>query len=350
MECSDGSEPVGWHDEGWAYASSGTRKVPGVPNASGINKRTCRGILKCECRNETGKYTCLTRPVTGTAGFKKQLLETCPMCHHIRTHISCSAYELKYHYTRPSDSVERLVRHHFGRHNHEHPPAKSLSSTDRNELDELVRKNPKATAFQHRVGAEHGMRPLSLINPVLSDPRKARHEVEKSKQRIGLPSTQAGAGSTGFIERMQSLNDRFSTPWIVDSQFIGRTYVSLQTPFMRSTLLRESVMSWSRDSPHSDSRHGIISDSSFDFFDSGYLLSSYVYSVLLLRWVPVMYTWMGSQDADHHVPHFGHLISAICSVVSPAAPIQDHILASVSETLKNMSQKLNECNRFWTIL
>ncbi|KAJ7108282.1 hypothetical protein C8R44DRAFT_597626, partial [Mycena epipterygia] len=56
---------------------------------------------------------------------------------------------------------------------------------------------------------------------------------------------------------------------------------------------------------------GVITDGTHDFFKQGILLTSLVFSQVLFRWVVVLYTWIGNQDLEHHVPHFKQLVQIL---------------------------------------
>ncbi|KAJ7846161.1 hypothetical protein B0H13DRAFT_1646889 [Mycena leptocephala] len=78
---------------------------------------------------------------------------------------------------------------------------------------------------------------------------------------------------------------------------------------MRDVLLRDSVQSWHAENLEAESgRHGIITDGTHDFFKQRILLTLLVFSQILLRWVVVLYTWIGAQDQEHHLPHFKQLV------------------------------------------
>ncbi|KDQ63177.1 hypothetical protein JAAARDRAFT_694414 [Jaapia argillacea MUCL 33604] len=309
FECTVKEEPAGWNDEGWAFWSSGARRNLDIipPDANSVNKRICRGVWRCGCRNQD-EYCRFVWPKTNINAFKKQAKEICPICHETLTLIPCDAFMIAYDYVRP-DGVRRLVRHHQGIHKHPKPPTKTLSAAEREALDHAVQHNPQATALQHRVGPERTQVPITSINPILSDPRKARYEVDKSKVRVGLsdaPSSDNKLSVTKLIELLKS------------------------TPFMREELLADAVSSWGQEHTSTEtSRHGIITDGSHDFFMDGVLLSSFVYSTILLRWVPVLYTWIGNLDAEHHIPHFLLLITAIAGTVAPGIEVGDYILSNI---------------------
>ncbi|KAJ7116195.1 hypothetical protein C8R43DRAFT_902422 [Mycena crocata] len=315
LECTVGQEPVGWNDQGWKWRSSGARRN-GVPeNALKVNKRYCLGVFHCSCIGPDGLPRRFFRPKNDAKARGKQHNETCHICHSTLVYVSCDCTLIYYQY-KDDDGTTHAVRHHIGRHSHARPPLKQLAAREVEALDLQVRQNPQSTAQQMRAGADKSQVPLGEIATLLLDPRKARSEVDKSKVRQGIidaPATRLGGFQ--FLSTFRTLKESFEVPWITDFDFLNREFVCMQTPFMRDVLLRESVESWHAENLQAESgRHGVITDGTHDFFDQGILLTSLVFSQVVLRWVVVMYTWIGMQDTDHHRPHFKQLIQVIAEI------------------------------------
>ncbi|KAJ7732048.1 hypothetical protein DFH07DRAFT_781036 [Mycena maculata] len=305
LECTYGQEPVGWDDQGWKWRSSGSRRK-GVPeSATNVDKRLCLGVFRCGCTDNTGAPSRFFRPKSATKARNRQHTETCDICRTNLVHIPIL----------DDEQNPKVVRHHLGRHDHPRPPLTKLSASEAEALDLQVRQNPQATAQQLRVGAGATQLPLGAINPILSNPRKARHEVEQSKVRQDI--IPAATRNSGFqlLESFSALKNSFAIPWIVEAELLGRQYICMQTPFMRDVLLRDSVQSWHAENLEAESgRHGVITDGTHNFFKQGILLTSLVFSPILFRWVVVLYTWIGSQDQEHHIPHFKQLVQVIAEI------------------------------------
>ncbi|KAJ6463160.1 hypothetical protein C8R47DRAFT_1225277 [Mycena vitilis] len=272
LECTLGQQPFGWDDEGWQWRSSGARRI-GIPTASKVDKRY-----------------------------------------------------------RDDDGNTKAVRHHVGRHSHAHPPVKRLAEKDVEALDFQVLHNPQATAQQLRAAAAPGQVPLGDINPILMDARKARSEVEKSKMRQQLIPSGARNSGFQFLESFSALKNSFETPWIVEAELLDRQFICMQTPFMRDVLLRDSVQSWHAENLEAESgRHGMLTDGTFDYFKQGVLLTSLVFSQVLFRWVVVLYTWIGGQDQEHHLPHFKQLIQVVAEICTKGLgfTFDDRIFSSI---------------------
>ncbi|KAJ6468148.1 hypothetical protein C8R47DRAFT_990106 [Mycena vitilis] len=330
LECTLGQQPFGWDDEGWQWRSSGARRI-GIPTASKVDKRVCLGVFHCGCKNAEGLPSRFFRPKTAKNSRDKQHSETCPICRSKLVYVTCEC-TLTYYQYRDDDGNTKAVRHHVGRHSHAHPPVKRLAEKDVEALDFQVLHNPQATAQQLRAAAAPGQVPLGDINPILMDARKARSEVEKSKMRQQLIPSGARNSGFQFLESFSALKNSFETPWIVEAELLDRQFICMQTPFMRDVLLRDSVQSWHAENLEAESgRHGMLTDGTFDYFKQGVLLTSLVFSQVLFRWVVVLYTWIGGQDQEHHLPHFKQLIQVVAEICTKGLgfTFDDRIFSSI---------------------
>ncbi|KAJ7347295.1 hypothetical protein DFH08DRAFT_809053 [Mycena albidolilacea] len=101
---------------------------------------------------------------------------------------------------------------------------------------------------------------------------------------------------------------------------------------MCDVLLRDSVQSWHAEHLEAESgRHGVITDVTHDFFKQEILLTSLVFSQVLLRWVVILYTWIGGQDQDHHLPHFKQLVHVIAEICMKGTGLtfDDHLFSTI---------------------
>ncbi|KAJ6611621.1 hypothetical protein B0H10DRAFT_1952936 [Mycena sp. CBHHK59/15] len=286
LECTVGNEPQGWDDEGWKWCSSGARRT-GLPTAAfKVDKHVFLGVFHCACNDADGLPCCFFRPKTDKAARVKQNNEICPIC---RSQL--------YHNEQGNSNA---VRQHVGRHAHACPPLKRLAAIEVEALDIQVIRNPQATAQQLRAAAALGQTPIGHINPILMDPRKTHSEVEKSKVRQQLVPSAARNSGFQFLESFTALKNSFETPWIVEADLLDRQFICMQTPFMRDVLLRDWFSRGMRR----------IWKLKVDV-TQGILLTSLAFSQVLFRWVVVLYTWIGGQDQDNHLPHFKQLVQVI---------------------------------------
>lgn len=58
-------------------------------------------------------------------------------------------------------------------------------------------------------------------------------------------------------------------------------------------------------------RGGLLSDVTYKFFATGYLLSTSMYSKVLKRWTPIQLTWIKGLTTAHYQSHFQTLLKQI---------------------------------------
>ncbi|KAG8930848.1 hypothetical protein FRC01_002192 [Tulasnella sp. 417] len=103
--------------------------------------------------------------------------------------------------------------------------------------------------------------------------------------------------------------DGFNTSFIVESCLIGLSQIIvMQTPFMAHCLIKENIESWKLEThPEESGRHGFVTDGAHKFWQKGLLATTCSFSSTLKRWVPVVFSWMGTQDTNTYAIHFYHL-------------------------------------------
>ncbi|KAJ7200970.1 hypothetical protein C8J57DRAFT_1486534 [Mycena rebaudengoi] len=307
LECTTGQEPMGWDDEGWKWRSTGSRKGGLPADASRVDKRVCLGVFHCSCIGSDGLPNRFYRPKSAKGARDKQHEDICHICRRNLIHVPCSATLIYYQYVNDT-GVSQAVRQHTGNHSHSRPPVTKLSQNELEALDQQIS--------------------IGEIAPILLNSRKARHEVEKSKvrQQILAPPSSRNSGFQ-LLQSFSSLKESFETPWIVKADLLDRQFICMQTPFMRDVLLRDSVQSWHTENLEPESgRHGIITDGTHDFFKEGVLLTSLVFSQVVLRWVVVL-MW----TTIH--PHFSQLVNVIAEICTAGLgyTFDDQLFSAVKE-------------------
>ncbi|KAH9891606.1 hypothetical protein C8Q73DRAFT_782313 [Cubamyces lactineus] len=231
----------------------------------------------------------------------------------------------------PRDGEVYDVWEHSGKHEHPRPPYDGyLTKAEEVALDLQIRRRPDATAHQLRTGdSAPGSVPLAVISPALSDPQRARYQVNKGRERLDLRQT-ASKGGGPLLHALGDLNKTFGSPFLVDSGFVDRAYFVMQSPFMR-LIINEAVDDWLdpiRPGPE-DSRHGVVTDGDHTFFRDGLLMTSCAFSTTLSAWVPVLYSWIDGQSAEDHRLHFRQLNKAIMECAGDR--FDSKLLASVMD-------------------
>ncbi|KAF9547410.1 hypothetical protein CPC08DRAFT_648784, partial [Agrocybe pediades] len=300
----------------WQWRSTG----PIHRDGRQIELRLCLGVILC---TECGRPY---RPKTDAGARKLQLRETCTgpkdsgnsrpasgngsrkgkgtLCGKPLYHVECSSART-HHYKLKRNNRWFYVWEHFGVHEHAKPPKGRLTAEEDAAVDAQVAIRPNASVHEYRTGdTVQGSIPIGRIAPSLADPRIARYQVEKSRNRLGLEGPRAGKGLVGLLGSVSDLNERFPTPFMIDSAFHGPTYIVFRTPFMLR-MLQECVNSWGDTTEVA--RHGMVTDGDHTFFKDGVLNVTCVFSNVLSAWTPVLYTWILGLDTEHHRPHFHHI-------------------------------------------
>ncbi|KAI0085310.1 hypothetical protein BDY19DRAFT_996853 [Irpex rosettiformis] len=286
----------------WVTRSTGYRANA---EAGRAERRGCLGVLQCD--------TCLSlkRPNTQKDSLGAQIAANCSRrrCPNPQLrHIQCQAYTLQW-MVKDDTGDTILVWEHYGEHHHPRPPGGPLSNEEQDKLDAQVSLRPDASTHQLRTGTiTRGSVPLADITPVLANPRRARTEVAKSRDRLGL-QPESHKGGVGFLKSIGTLFDEtIREPFLLSSGMVCPAYVTVQTAFMRE-VLADAVRDWLQAAAIGPDagRHGCVTDGDHSFFTQGNLITTCMFSSTMNQWVPVLYTWMLHMDTDHYFVHFQQL-------------------------------------------
>ncbi|KAJ7130567.1 hypothetical protein C8R44DRAFT_906239 [Mycena epipterygia] len=251
-------------------------------------------------------------------------------------HEGYAAEARSFHYTINRNGTSILIWEHSGDHStHDRPPGGLISKHEEDKVDVQVLRKHEANAHELRTGdTGPGSIPLPDISATLANPRAARYPVGQSQVRLGI-ATGSLKGGLALMSSFADLRKRLPTAFIVDSSLSGPVYITLQTPFM-DEIIRESVESWILDLAEGPNaaRHGIVVDGDHSFFRQGPLLASCAFSMTSNEWVPMLYTWINSQDIIHHRPHFAHIFKAVMdfSAAQRGAHAEEYADAIISIT------------------
>jgi hypothetical protein len=199
-------------------------------------------------------------------------------------------------------------------------------------VDQQVKQNPTSSVHRLRVGGlAQASQPLSNISPALVDPRRARYQVSQSQERLGVKPSRASTGGVALLDTLTFLNSELGEEFFVDSGLHSSGFLQFQTAWMKE-MVQEAVSDWEDMDPRTDGRHGFITDGNHSFFKGdGVLLTTTVFSRVLQKWVPVLYTWVQSIDAQHHRPHFRRISSIVIQrLINSSLPFDPKYFAHVS--------------------
>ncbi|OAV85246.1 hypothetical protein PTTG_30668, partial [Puccinia triticina 1-1 BBBD Race 1] len=224
------------------------------------------------------------------------------------------------------DSVAVRIDHHLpsgwgilrhkGVHPHPWPVAKKPDPLAKEELKEEIKKNPKAGALKLKMGKPTD--PHSAFGSVVSI-----HESYQNRDRLayyrrcilaelGLAPDKLGAGvGDKFILDMFGWASRGL--WIISSSFMPKAeHFTFQTKWMSDRLL-------ARDKDNKVYSGGLISDVTYRYFETGYLLTTSMFCEDLKRWIPIQLTWIRGLSEQYYKIHFATLFRQfLAAPITPA--------------------------------
>ncbi|KAJ3519178.1 hypothetical protein NMY22_g13323 [Coprinellus aureogranulatus] len=285
--------------------AGGSRKWQGDSKAQ---MSECLGLFWCtKCRVPF-------RPKTKDPDRKAQLTDFCIECGDGRLTASTPQCPARtYTYTYHDVDEEYRVWEHVGFHNHPRPPDDGyFSSREKVQIVDVVQRNPTTNAARLRKhgGDAPGSQPLTKVSRALHDQNRLRYQKSLAQQKLGFTSNVVVKGGFSFLSKLFHLNSTLDEPFIVDSGFHDICFFQMQTQYMRDAIAR-TVDDWLKMDPKKDTKHGLITDGNHSFYKTGVLLTTGIFDLKTLVWIPVLYTWVHDVDEAHHLPHFRKLNSII---------------------------------------
>ncbi|OAV86530.1 hypothetical protein PTTG_29854, partial [Puccinia triticina 1-1 BBBD Race 1] len=263
----------------------------------------CLGVLRC---NQDGcDYA--GPPPTGH-GKIEEFLSSNPTCKGLSGRCpgkiyweSCSDTHCRFDYHKKTGWG--LLRHR-GFHNHQWPSSKKPDPLTKKDLTETVKNNPKATALQLKIGniTAPGEPTTSVVNihESLGNSDRLRHLRQQILQQMDFGSSKGGDGGNKFM------HDLFE--WQLNGMDIisiackrGEEHITFQTNWMSQRLFDRSEEGGKLYSG------GLISDVTYRFFASGYLLTTSMYCDDIGRWIPVQLSWIRGLSEAYYTIHFSIL-------------------------------------------
>ncbi|CAA7271430.1 unnamed protein product [Cyclocybe aegerita] len=296
----------------WATKTNGTRlgDIFALTWEGGKKSvRKCLGIIECDnpdCR-------IIIRPRTHPKPLQAQLQQSCK-CGAVLYHERCSVHETLWKW------AEGIHWTNSGAHKHPRPTHMlHLSGEEKNRFQDLVQAHPT-------VG------PLGLIVgvPGINGPGKSVTEISDifwnadrvSKERSKIKQG-ADVGGDGFIAAFKKLEEDHPE-FVVSSTFGIVTVVSLQTPFMRSLLVRDTTLEEPVNGTVNDATHGWWSER------NALLIVTSVYDVKTQSWSPSLFSYSNGARTLHFKYHFVALFQGIAEEAdSRGIDIEDRLFAGV---------------------
>lgn len=145
--------------------------------------------------------------------------------------------------------------------------------------------------------------------------------VRKEKQKVKKTEPHGGDSFVSEFAKFSAEHKGF----VIHSKLDEVTVISLQTPFMRSQLVKDYIL----DEPV----NGLVSDAAHGWWRerTSLLIVSSCYCSELLCWVPGVFSYSNGASAEHYKYHFLAVFhSMACEALEQQKEISDRMFAGVS--------------------
>jgi hypothetical protein len=298
----------------WTWNSLKVTKVAGEGHLK-CNWRKCMGVIRCSA------VSCqrLVRPQTTDARLREQLKRLCHKCNQPLLHVPCDA---RSKIITNSDTLERTFAH-IGTHRHLRPPHLHIDPAALKTFNAVIQANPRATPAQLAAGTTLSSgapgAPVSEIDPALVNRGRVRYQ-----RRAALSSSHVRGPKSGgdkFLEDYHKFLDA-NPDWVIDTKMeSGLFLVTLQSAYMKSRLLKETVKT--------EAVNGFVTDACHGFFKDGLLFVTSTYVPDLRMWTPVLMAYSRGEDMMHYRQYFRLFMESMLNALGNKE-LRDEMVAQVS--------------------
>lgn len=209
----------------------------------------------------------------------------------------------------PMSGLDLLIEFR-GFHVHNPPPNAKLNREQTEKLTTIMQHQSNATASQLQQRAILHLDGTSSsvldINPTLVNTGKLQYHCKKISQQLN-PRSEGASEVNSFLSQWRKLQQDFPG-WIQSSNFqAGEEIVVMQSPAM--------ALLYSAFDVRTGDQNGYVTDAAHAFFKDGLLLVTCAFNEILLRWVPVVFSYMGSHTKEAYAAHFRVLMKTIKQLV-----------------------------------
>ena len=271
--------------------------------------RKCLGVIECD----NPICTIITHPQTTSQWIANQLGKSCK-CGSVLSRQRC---EVVSHLWKWSGGIHYLNQ---GFHVHCRPThLLHLHANEQQEFIELVKANPKSGPLQLIVGVP-GLEGPGKSAADISDVLLNADRVSKERQKVKRGKVQSADGLIAAFSKfaLERLN------FVIHSHLGEQTVICLQTPFMRSQLVKNSHLEGAINRTVNDAAHGWWKE------HNSLLMVSLTYCPDLLCWVPGVLSYMNGASSAHFEHHFLAVFQSIAhEAESHNIVVVDEIFAGV---------------------
>ncbi|KAH7874864.1 uncharacterized protein C8R40DRAFT_1237469 [Lentinula edodes] len=297
----------------WATKSNTTRSRNSSVGSSTIaggkilNKK-CLGVLICTVEG----CQFIGRPQVESAGLQKQLSARC-YCGGQLKHDHCSSRSYLITWGQQDGDISTTQYRYINGTAHTHsrlPGVVRTTAAEDQRFRTVYENRPNATSTQLMVGAPapQGFGPSAAdLGQKFSQRAYTSYRLNQEKKKDGNGPTSA----FGNLQNLQKWKGKHSTVPCKDYVSSDIVCISLQTEWMQQQTLPDM-------SDVGDPLHGLLSDAAHKYWEdpNGRLIVTSIYSPLIEKWVPVLFTYANGATIAHYEYHFLILIEGIAATVT----------------------------------
>jgi hypothetical protein len=294
-----------------------------TPAGGKVTNKKCLGVLECQ---ECGA---ITRPQVNFNGLQKQLSTPCTVigCGGAQKHVPCLSRSYLIQYGQIGDDTMTSRYHYINGTDHMHsriPTVARTTAYEDKKFQAAYENCPRATATQMMAGAPAP----KGFGPGAAELGQKFANRDYTGYRLRWEQKKDGNGLLSAFGTFNKLgNWKQQHPSVLCKEFISDNMVclSLQTEWMRQQAIPNMS---SVDSP----LHGILSDAAHKYWEdpNGRLIVSSVFSPVIQKWVPLLFTYANGATTEHYEYHFLILIEGIIQTASERKiQITDDLFAGV---------------------
>ncbi|KAF5379616.1 hypothetical protein D9757_009228 [Collybiopsis confluens] len=293
----------------WATKNNSSQNGKGSTNSSyldggKITNKKCLGVVTCSGED----YDFVYRPRVSPENLAKQLENPCANCSASLIHVPCNSRSYLIRYGQLGNDTSTLKYRYINGSPHNHSRIPNVTRTTATEDIKFLaayQSRPDATPSQMMAGppAPTGFGPGAAE---IGHKFRSQGYTGYSLRRLRAKDGNGPSSAFGFFTKLGDWKKLH--PDVLCQDFTSSTIncLSLQTEWMRQQTLPDMTQV---DEP----LHGILSDAAHKYWEdpNGRLIVSSIFSPLINKWIPILFTYANGATTAHYEYHFLVLIQGI---------------------------------------
>lgn len=314
----------------WATKNSSSYKEKGTvhstsPDGGKVTNKKCLGVITCINKHCDLVY----RPKVAPANLSKQLQGVCACNNHSPLlHTSCNSRSYLIRFGQVGNDTSSLKYRYINGTPHNHSRIPNVARTTAKEDKQFFaayENRPNATPTDLMTGAPAP----NGYGPGAAELGEKFRSIDYTGYSLRQLRAKSGNGPTSAFGVFKKLGDwKKLHPDVLCQDFTSGDMIclSLQTEWMRQQALPDMT------GVH-DPLHGILSDAAHKYWEepNGRLIVSSIFSPLIHKWIPILFSYTNGATAAHYEYHFLILIQGINQTAKERGiSVTDELFAGVS--------------------